>query len=380
MIAPGPWRLLGMTTSSFDPASRFRFVQFIPHLRRAGWDVVHRPNRPDRQWRSPFRQRVVRGLHYRAARLQMKWNRWRDLLDAAEFHVVFVNRDLAGQGSWFQKQLFKRNHRVVFDFDDAIFLGRNEPNVRWTCEAAAWVTPGNEYLAEYARRFNPRVTIVPTVIDCDEYAARIWEDEPHGRNQLVRVGWSGSDQSIRSSLFPYLELLADIQRRIPFELVVITNTPPQLPTAGMRWTFHPWTPEGERSLSAQMDIGVMPLVDDDFQRGKCGLKLLQYMASGLPTVASPVGVNAHITVEGETGFLAATPAQWAEALAALVTDAHLRRSMGSAGRRRCEEHYSLRVWLPQVLRIFNQVGRCSGAEPACRTTSQSKVPLHPAEG
>lgn len=118
--------LLAMTNSAFDPASRVRLIQFIPGLERAGWKVDHRPNVPDRQWSSSLPGRWTRAAHYRAGRLRMKWNRWRDVSEAGRFDAVFVNRDLAGRGTVFERRLLSRNPRVVFDFDDAIFLGPNE--------------------------------------------------------------------------------------------------------------------------------------------------------------------------------------------------------------------------------------------------------------
>jgi hypothetical protein len=352
---------MGMTQSAFDPPSRFRFIQYVPFLEGAGWAVTLRHNRPDRKWTSPLRNRLARGVHFRAGRAVMKANRLRDIRDARAYDVVFVSKDLAGgNGPSFEERLLRTNPRVVFDFDDALFVGpKAEPIARRMCERSAWVTPGNDYLAEYASRHTTRVTVIPTVINTESVVARSWDGADP--DATVRIGWSGSDASIRTTLFPYLEMLAAAQREVPFELVVITNTRPTLPVPGLRWTFHPWTPEGEETLWSKMDVGIMPLVDDEFQRGKCGLKLLQYMAAGLPTIASPVGVNREITREGETGFLADSPAQWREALLALTRSHELRASMGQAGRKRCEQSYSIRRWLPTLLDIFERVG---AARPA----------------
>lgn len=339
-----------MTNSAFDPASRVRLIQFIPGLEKAGWRVDHRPNVPDRQWKSSLPGRWSRAVHYRVGRMQMKWNRWRDVSRAGGFDAVFVNRDLAGGGVLFEKRLLSRNPRVIFDFDDAIFVGPNEAAVAWMCSHAAWVTPGNEYLAEFARQFTSNVTVIPTVIDTDRYTTA--PQRPIG--SPVRVGWSGSDQSIRAALFPFLPMLEELQGRLGFEFVIVTNTRPVLPVSGLRFTFVPWRAEEEGELGRHMDVGLMPLVDDTFQRGKCGLKLLQYMAAGLPTAASPVGVNATITIPGETGFLASTDNEWTAALEALVGSDTLRLRMGGAGRRRCEERYSIRSWLPILLETLDR--------------------------
>ena len=352
-------RVLGLTQSATDPASRFRFVQFMPHLERAGWQVEHRPNRPDREWRSHLNPRAARAVHYRLGRGLMRLSRFRDVEAAGGYDVVFVNRDLAGAGSFLERRLLQRNPRVVFDFDDAIFVGpRNEALIRWLCANAAWVTPGNEYLAEWAGNFTDRVTVLPTVIDTERYASREAVDPP---GELVRVGWSGSDSSIGVTLLPYLDLLARLQAALPFDLVVVSNTRPQLPTRGLRWSFRPWSPSAEGRIGEWFDIGIMPLLDNEFQRGKCGLKLLQYMAAGLPAVASPVGVNARIVQHGMTGYLASAPDDWGAALEALIRSPEARARMGAAGRSRCEEHFSVRRWLPELMAVLSRAAG-AGAE------------------
>jgi glycosyltransferase involved in cell wall biosynthesis len=351
--------LLGITQSAFDPASRVRFIQFVPAFEDAGWRVSHRPNRPDRQWVSPLANRVARGVHYRAARAAMHANRLRDVLGAGRYDAVFVNRDLAGSNRLYERLLLRRNPRVVFDFDDAIFLGpRNERLVRLMCERAAWVTPGNAYLAAWARQWSDRVTIIPTVIDTDRYAPKRFTEADLARP--MRVGWTGSDNSLRATLLPYLDMLARAQRELRFELVIISNTAPRIDVPGLRWSFHPWRAEEEGEIGRWFDVGIMPLVDDEFQRGKCGLKLLQCMAAGLPTIASPVGVNAEIVVEGHTGFAARDADEWMDALRALDRSPELRVSMGAAGRERCVREYSLRRWFPELLAIVERAAGRGG--------------------
>ncbi|HEX6534333.1 MAG TPA: glycosyltransferase family 4 protein [Gemmatimonadaceae bacterium] len=352
--------LLGITQSAYDPASRVRFIQFIPAFERAGWRVSHRPNRPDRQWASPLANRVARGVHYRAGRAAMHANRLRDVLGAGRYDAVFVNRDLAGSNQLYERLLLRRNPRVVFDFDDAIYLGaRNERLVRLMCERAAWITPGNAHLASWARQWSDRVTIIPTVIDTDRYEAKRFTSADLAR--AMRVGWTGSDNSLRATLLPYLELLARAQRELDFELVIISNTKPSIATPGLRWSFHPWRAEEEGEIARWFDVGIMPLVDDEFQRGKCGLKLLQCMAAGLPTIASPVGVNAEIVIDGCTGYSARTPDEWVGALRALAGSPDRRAAMGAAGRERCVRDYSLRRWFPELLAIVERVAGTSGA-------------------
>lgn len=348
-------KLLGITQSGYCPASRFRFIQFIPYLEKSGWQVDHRPNKPDRQWSSPLKMRLARGIHYRLGRGLMRVNRARDLMGVGRYDVIYVGRDLASEGRIFQSAFQHVMRKCVYDFDDAIFTGRKgEKIVRWLCQNAAWVTPGNEYLAEYARQFTDKITIIPTVVDTDYYVARKYDQAQD--DKLLRIGWSGSDQSIGPTLLPYLPMLETLQRQSDFELVVITNTRPNLPSS-LRWRFIPWKKEEEASLHNKFDIGIMPLADDRFQKGKCALKLLQYMAAGLPTVASPVGANCEVVQHQRTGLLAANDGEWYSALKCLLQNHSLRAAMGSEGRNRCEQAYSIKRWLPVMMETFEKV-RC----------------------
>jgi len=239
----------------------------------------------------------------------------------------------------------------VFDFDDAIHLGGKEAHVARICARAAWVTAGNEHLADFARRHTDRVTVLPTVVDTDAYAVRAEHERPGVR---VRVGWLGSDRSIGETLVPHLGLLARLRDALGFELVVVSKPRPDLPAAVGPWRFVEWSPEVETRLAELFDVGIMPLLDDPFQRGKCGCKLLQYMAAGLPAVASPVGVNAHLLADGR-GLLAAGEGEWRAALAALVADAGLRGALGRAGRAFVERRYALREWFPVLEEILARV-------------------------
>ncbi len=360
-------RLLACTHSTFDPASRFRIAQFVPHLARAGWQVTLRPNRPNRERRPRWPVPVLRRPRGWVRSAVRRASRARDVRDAQRFDAVFVNRDLLGLDLRCERALLARNPRVVFDFDDAIFLGDKAAHAEWMCRHAAWVTAGNDYLADFARRFTDRVTVLPTVVDVDRYALPV-HDPPRAR---VRVGWCGSPLSIQETLVPHLPMLARLQAALDFELVVMTRPRPRLPDCGLTWRYVRWSPGKETRLAAHLDVGVMPLVDDEFQRGKCGLKLLQYMAAGVPAVASPVGVNTRIVRHGERGFLATTEREWHAALAPLVADAALRRAIGMAGRRHCEREYSLARWLPTLVDVLDRVATAP-VEP--RTASLRAAP------
>jgi glycosyltransferase involved in cell wall biosynthesis len=353
--------LMALSHSRDDPASRFRVLQYLPHFEAAGWVVSHRPNIPSRYWRPSAPVRTLRSFQRGAGVATRRLHRRRDIRDAASYDVVFLNRDMQeGEIAW-EKRLFASNPHVVFDFDDAIFLGeKRRDHVAWVCGHAAWVTAGNEYLASFARQFTDRVTIVPSVVATERYQLHAlcgdpMSDDVDRINGGLRVGWLGSDLSIRETLFPFWDELGRIQQALGFDVVICSRPRPTPPSNLVRWRYLEWSPTVEEEIARHIDIGIMPLVDTEFQRGKCGMKLLQYMAAGLPVITSPVGVNSSIVQHGVNGFLADGEDEWRDALAALLASPDIRRNCGLAGRRHCQSKYSLTVWVPALLEIFDGV-------------------------
>ena len=349
-------RLIAYTHGRDDPAARFRLRQYIPRFERAGWSVSHRPNRPERPWASPVAVPALRWLHQRAGVALRRLNRRLDIAAAAGHDVAFVSRDLLEGRTDYEAALLRRNPRVVFDFDDAIHLGSKSAHFAWICERAAWVTAGNESLARAARRHTDRVSVVATAVDTGAYPP----PPPASREGPLRIGWLGSDRSIHETLYRHATMFAELQRALGFELVVVTRPRREPPDPRLAIRHIEWSPSAETRIAQWCDIGIMPLVDDEFQRGKCGCKLLQYMAAGLPVVASPVGINASL-VTPDRGFLATHRDDWGAAFARLA-DPERRRALGASGRRFVEREYSLDVWFPRLLDVVVAVGR--GTRPA----------------
>lgn len=331
-------RLIAYTHGSDDPAGRFRIAQYADLLRDAGWELSLRPRRPARPWKNRYPR-----CAFWLRRLRRLW----DIQAASNYDVAFVNRDLLEGRHSYERRLLARNPRMVFDFDDAIFLGEKAAHVGWVCERAAWVTVGNEVLADFARRFTNRVTVLPTAVDTDAYQKRQLHEAG-----TVRVGWIGSDQSVRETLFPFAPLVARLQAEIGFEFVVVTRPRPQMPDCGLRWTYREWSPDIETRIAELFDIGIMPLTDTAYQQGKCGCKLLQYMAAGMPAVASPVGVNTDLLGNGRRGYLASSEEEWREALSRLVVDSSMRQMLGNQGRAFVEQCYSVQRWFPVLLDVL----------------------------
>jgi glycosyltransferase involved in cell wall biosynthesis len=223
---------------------------------------------------------------------------------------------------------------------------------------ASAVVVGNEWLAEYARRHNPNVWVIPSTVDTDRYVPRAIEPS----TAPVVIGWSGSSTTVRH-LRTISGALARVAAAAPVELRIMGG---EFELPGAPVTLRRWSSEGEVDELRRFDVGIMPVPDDLWSKGKCGMKALLYMAVGVPTVASPVGVNSAIIREGENGLLAATEEEWVDKLLTLVRDVELRRRLGAAGRATVEATYSLRAQAPRVLDLLGSVARTPRDVPAAR--------------
>jgi glycosyltransferase involved in cell wall biosynthesis len=348
-------RVLAMTPypQSRVPGQRFRIEQWAPLLRAQGIDVVFSP------FMSPAAMDVLYRVGHKGqkigAMLRGYLKRLGEALRRRPADVVFVYREAALLGPPLLECLMARRTALVLDFDDAIYLADTSRANAWSrvlkwkgktemiCRLARHVTVGNEFLAQFARGHTPAVTVVPTTIDTDLYAIRF-----RPRNSRPVVGWSGS-----ATTLPYLTALGPALQRLrgrhDFELRVIGG---ELQLGGVQTYCRPWRLDTEVEDLRALDVGLMPLSDDEWSRGKCGLKALQYMALGIPPVVSPVGVNATIVRDGVNGFYARTEEEWIDRIALLLEDEPLRRSLGEEARRTVEESYSARAHVPRVARVL----------------------------
>lgn len=269
--------------------------------------------------------------------------------------------------------------RIVVDYDDATFHAydrHRNPLVRAilgakidrVMKAADLVIVGNAYLGARAKAAGARrIAELPTVVDLRNYPPAPRRQK--GGGEPLTIGWIGSP--LTSS---YLDLLrpalAALTARIPLRLLLIGAAPTAL--AGLPVERVAWSQDTEAAEIARCDVGVMPLPDLPWERGKCGYKLIQFMASALPVVASPVGANRDIIVPGETGFLAARGADWVSLLSRLHHDPQLRRRMGEAGRRRAEQLYSLQITAPRLVDLLRRLA--AGRTPEMRTPAAGALP------
>ncbi|HYP50933.1 MAG TPA: glycosyltransferase family 4 protein [Pyrinomonadaceae bacterium] len=355
-------KLLAIVPSLYDisPGQRYRIEQWEPILREKGVEITY----------SPFETEELRGVLYQPGRIAEKMKfvmrsinkRREDMRNVRDFDAVYVFREAALLGpAYFEKSISRSGVPMIFDFDDAVFVSYKSPSNGYLsylkfpgktatiCRLSAHIMAGNPYLAEYARQYNPKnVTVIPTTIDTDKY--HYLENRP--ANDVPVIGWSGSHSTVQH-LDTLRETLQDLAKVAQFRLRVIGT--PNYKIEGVDVEAMAWRSETETQDLEPIDVGVMPLPDDQWSKGKCGLKALQYMALGVPTICSPVGVNSDIIQDGENGFLADGKEEWIEKLKRLLASAELRRKLGAAGRRTVEEKYSARVQAPRVFQILTSV-------------------------
>jgi glycosyltransferase involved in cell wall biosynthesis len=331
--------LVALVETADHVCCRYRLAAFCGHLERAGHRLDIRPL-PGSWWRRLWLFRSLRGAD-----------------------VVLQRRLLPG---W-QLGFLRRNVRtLLFDFDDAVFLRdsyspkglhdrRRMDRFSATVQHCDTVVAGNGFLAEQAVRSGARrVEIVPTCVDPDVYPLAI-----HVAGKVVQLVWVGSASTLLG-MTAVAPLLEEIGRAVPgARLKLICDR--FLALKHLPVIECPWTATGEAAEIAAADIGVSHIPDDQWSRGKCGLKVLQYMAAGLPVVANPVGVHREMIRDGETGFLVETPREWIGAIRRLADDAELRRRMGQAGRALLESRYSVAAGAAQWRALLDQLQR-SGLE------------------
>jgi glycosyltransferase involved in cell wall biosynthesis len=285
-----------------------------------------------------------------------------DLCRLRRYDLVFVHRESSPLGSAiFEKIVFLAKRPIIFDFDDSIFLPnfsdanrvlnflKNPRKVPKIIKLSRLVIAGNDFLKNYACRYNNNTVIIPTSIDTSKYFP-----VPKGRGQEkeIVIGWIGSSTTVK-----YISLIQDAL----YELIDKFSHLRIHIIGGKFKPAHPsiinkeWSLENEISDLRKFDIGIMPIPDDPWSQGKCAFKIIQYMSMGIPAVASPVGMNAQVIKDGENGFLAKEEREWVDRLTRLINDPQLREKIGAAGRKTVQERYSLNSRVGEFLKLIHSV-------------------------
>jgi glycosyltransferase involved in cell wall biosynthesis len=353
-----PCKILFVCPYPFDeaPSQRFRFEQYLNILKDEGYAFRLAPFLNLKAWKILYKsgnstEKIVQLVISFIKRFIL-------LFQLSAYEFIFIHREATPLGppffEWAVRFLWRK--KIIYDFDDAIWLedpsekGSLKARIKWKskvkhiCKWSYKVSCGNEYLAKFAMKYNQYVLVNPTTIDTDYH-----KEIKVSQNEKNVIGWTGTHSTLPylKNILPILDELSTVHN---FELLVVSNQKPDFDVTYMR--FIPWNKSKEIEDLNQMDIGIMPLTDDIWSKGKCGFKLLQYMAIEKPVIASPVGVNKKLINESRAGYQAETKEEWKSAIVKLLTEASIRKELGSRGRGYVKNNYSVNSNKDTFLSLF----------------------------
>ncbi len=339
------------------PSQRFRYEQYLSHLKTAGHTYKIHSFWGDAAWKVLYQpgKYLQKTLHLIIGFIK----RWIQVLFLSHsYQAIFIHREVAPIGppvfEWILTKIFRK--KVIYDFDDAIWLPNTSSGNRIAsrlkfhgktkniCKWAQKVSCGNKYLCNFAKKYNKTVVLNPTTIDT-EYHVPIKTD-----NHKPVIGWTGTHSTLQY-LYQIEPVLKELKNSLDFELLIISDIPPKLE---VEHTFLQWKSETEIEDLNKIDIGLMPLAEDPWSKGKCGFKALQYMAIETPPIVSPVGVNTEIIDHGQNGFICKTEEDWKTALTELCNNTTLIKDMGQKARNKVFEKFSVHSNSSNFLSLFTE--------------------------
>ena len=328
-------RILFLIQGFSVAASRYRVLQYIPFLKSKGADTTV-------------------SLYPRSFKENIQFFK-----NLPQYDIVFLQRKRFNQPRL--GLLRKRAKRIVYDFDDSVMYrnSKSKDPVSSTrrrrfvqmIKNSDFVIAGNEFLKNEVVPFNPNVEVIPSTIDQERYELKTYPV----RQERVSLGWIGDHGSIH-----YLEKMKPIFERVGeryshVDLKIVCDT--FFDCDRIKVIKKSWRSEEEVADLQSFDIGVMPLMDDPWSWGKCGLKIIQYQGVGVPVVCTPVGVNRDLVEDGANGFYAMTPVEWEEKLSLLIENPQLREQMGREGRKRVLEKYTYQACAPRLFSLLDRVAK-----------------------
>lgn len=340
------------------PSQRFRVELYEPYLQEAGIAYDIAPFMDAKTWTLLYRQGsaiqkalgIAKGFLRRIKTV---------LFDIHKYDCVFIHREAAPLGppifEWIIAKLWRK--KVIYDFDDAIWIPNTSREnslagilkafwkVKHICKWSHSVIGGNQFLCDYAAHFNKNTVLIPTCVDM----TRMHNKTKVHHDGTVVIGWTGSHSTL-----PYLADVMDVlqytETKFSTKFIVIANRKPDLPLHN--WEYIEWNEHTEIEDLLRIDIGIMPLTDDKWSEGKCGFKLIQYLALGIPAVASPVGVNKTIIEQGVNGYTCKTKHEWKDALEKLISDANFRKAAGEEGHKKMLAQFSIEAHKKHLIQLL----------------------------
>ncbi len=355
-------RVLFWISGKDDPSPRFRFVQYVEAFRKQGVHVDTVTSFPSRNYkrkltRKPFHVFEV-GFVLILRLIQVYWVA---IFKARKYDIIYTNKDiLPNLNITIAERILSRfNENLIFDMDDAIYLGKRGRKLDEVWKYYKAIIGGSTVHIDYVNsKYNIPGYYVPMGIDTTKYLPI--KERKDGE---IRIGWSGSHHTNVYAL-PFLKnIMEKLAEKIDYELIIISNVDPKIEWKNVKSRFILWTPETEVSGLQQIDIGLMPLQDEPFERGKCALKAVQYMAIGIPALVSPVGVNEQIVSPGVNGYHCKNDEEFISRMIELASDANERKKLGENARKTVLDKYSIEVLTQQYISIFNEVKASKKRDP-----------------
>jgi glycosyltransferase involved in cell wall biosynthesis len=340
------------------PSQRFRFEQYFPILKSHGIRYEVRPFLTEQIWEILYQP----GRFFRKALAILGGilKRMSLLFKLKQYDYLFIHREAAPIGppifEWVAAKILRK--KIIYDFDDAIWIPnfseansvfsflKGYPNVKHICRWSYKISCGNDYLCRFAANYNPSVWYNPTTIDTENLHNRIRD---HHNAKLV-IGWTGSHSTIRY-LDDIIPILANLEKSYDFEFLVISDVAPEFPLRSLKYIR--WNKGNEINDLLRINIGIMPLLDDKWAKGKCGFKALQYMSLGIPALVSPVGVNTRIVDHGVNGYICHNAEEWHTSIEKLLLNREDLIRLASNTRRKIEEAYSVKSNTENFLKLFS---------------------------
>lgn len=344
------------------PSSRYRVEQYVPYFESNGIKCIVRPFVSSKFYKIIYKKGFY--LQKIAFFVQSSFRRLLDIFIATKSDIIFVHLEAFPFGPPLFEWIFKKiGKKIIYDLDDAIYIRNASPANRFLkylkypskikniLKIADHVITCNEYLAVYASKYNKNVTVIPTSVNTEKFTPKIKEAAGD-----ITIGWIGSYSTGR-----YLEELRSVfyclAKQYKFVLKIIGAGEVGIESQGINLIKLDWSLADEIQQFQSLDIGVYPLPDNEWTRGKTGFKTIQYMSVGIPCVVSNVGTNRCIVQDGVNGYLAKTEEDWVEKISKLIEDAELRKKIGLAGRRTVEEKFSLKVNALKNLEIIKNLSK-----------------------
>ncbi|MDR2836216.1 MAG: glycosyltransferase family 4 protein [Bacteroidales bacterium] len=344
-----------------SPGQRFRFEQYMSFLQENGFEIIFSNvlnEKSDKIFYS-------KGKYFSKFIIIIKsfFKRRKDLKIAKTVNCVYIYREAFMLGTiYFERKISKLKIPIIYDFDDAIWLNdtsnankkfawlKNSEKTKKICKLANVVITGNNFLADYARQFNNNVIVIPTTLNLEIYETV----KIHSLQDKICIGWTGSETTLKhfNHIIPTLNKIKEkYESKIYFKVIASRF----YAETDFEIIFSEWSKESEIEELLEFDIGIMPLPDDEWSKGKCGFKGLQCMALKIPVVMSKVGTNIEIIKNGENGFLVEKEDEWINCLSKLIDSEITRKEIGGKGYETVKNKYSFDVWKSKYLQIFKEI-------------------------